>query len=87
MEVTMQEFESHLTQYVGQAQAGQVIELTSQQKVVARLVGVPPSASDGIAKLLASGRASWQGGRPTGAQLQLSAQGKSMSDIVLEDRA
>ncbi len=87
MEVSMQEFKSHLAQYVGQAQADQVIELTSHRKVVARLIGVPLAASEGIAKLLASGRATWQGGKPKGAQLQLSAQGKSMSDMVLEDRS
>ena len=86
MQVSMQEFKSHLAQYVGQAQSGQVIELTSHRKVVARLVGVPISDNEGIARLLATGRASWQGGKPVGAQLRLSAQGKSVSDMVLEDR-
>jgi prevent-host-death family protein len=64
MQVSMQEFKSHLAQYVGQAQSGQVIELTSHRKVVARLVGVPTSDNEGIARLLATGRASWQGNPP-----------------------
>ncbi len=98
MEVSMQEFKSHLAQYVGQARAGQVIELTSHRKIVARLVGVPLDApidtpldapfvvSEGISKLLATKRVTWHGGKPKGAQLQLLSQGKSMSDMVLEDR-
>ena len=86
MQVSMQEFKSHLSQYVGQAQAGQLIELTSHRKVVARIVGVPPADSAGVARLLAAGVASWQGGKPTGAALELQAVGKPVSALVLEDR-
>jgi prevent-host-death family protein len=86
MKVSIHEFKSHLSQYVGQAQAGQLIELTSHRKVVARLVGVPSAGSAGISKLLASGVASWQGGKPQGATLILKSGGKSMSELVLEDR-
>lgn len=102
MEVSMQEFKSHLAKYVGEARAGQVIELTSHRKIVARLVGVPLDTSldapldaplvaplvvsEGISKLLATKRVTWHGGKPKGAQLQLLSQGKSMSDMVLEDR-
>jgi prevent-host-death family protein len=90
MQVAMQEFKAHLAQYVGQAQSGQVIELTSHRKVVARITGVPgvdDSESAGVTRLLASGRASWQGGKPSGAQLVLSESGKPVGDMVLEDRA
>lgn len=86
MLVSMQEFKSHLSQYVGQAQSGELIELTSHRKVVARLVGVPPADSAGVARLLAAGAASWQGGKPAGAALELQAVGKPVSALVLEDR-
>lgn len=86
MQVSMQEFKSHLSQYVGQAQSGELIELTSHRKVVARLVGVPPADSAGVARLLAAGAASWQGGKPAGAALELRAVGKPVSALVLEDR-
>lgn len=86
MQVSMQEFKSHLSQYVGQAQSGELIELTSHRKVVARLVGVPPADSAGVARLLAAGAASWQGGKPAGAALELQAVGKPVSALVLEDR-
>ena len=86
MLVSIQEFKSHLSQYVGQAQSGELIELTSHRKVVARLVGVPPADSAGVARLLAAGAASWQGGKPAGAALELQAVGKPVSALVLEDR-
>jgi len=86
MEVSMREFKSHLSQYLVQAQAGQPIELTSHRKVVARLIGVPPTDSTGVARLLAAGVASWQGGKPEGAALALRAGGQPMSALVLEDR-
>ncbi len=86
MEVSVREFKSHLAQYVLRAQAGQAIELTSHRKVVARLVGVPSATSEGLGRLLASGAARWQGGKPTGAALVLRVGGKSLSDLVLEDR-
>ncbi len=86
MEVPMRDFKSHLSQYVLQAQAGQAIELTSHRKVVARLVGVPATESAGLARLLAAGVATWQGGKPEGAALSLQAGGKLPSALVLEDR-
>lgn len=86
MQVSMREFKTHLSQYVGQAQSGQAIELTSHRKVVARLVGVLPTANAGVARLVATGAASWQGGKPAGAALVLQAGGKLMSALVLEER-
>jgi prevent-host-death family protein len=86
MQVSMQEFKSHLSHYVGQAQSGQLIELTSHRKVVARIVGVPSSASVGVSSLLAAGVVTWQGGKPMGASLSLQKHGKLVSAMVQEDR-
>lgn len=86
MQVSMREFKTHLSQYVAQAQSGQSIELTSYRRVVARLVGVPTTESAGIARLVAAGKADWQGGKPAGASFELQAGGKSVSAMVLEDR-
>jgi antitoxin (DNA-binding transcriptional repressor) of toxin-antitoxin stability system len=82
----MQEFKSHLSRYVSQAQSGQLIELTSHRKVVARIVGVPPTDSAGVSCLLAAGVATWQGGKPAGASFRLQEHGKLVSALVLEDR-
>jgi antitoxin (DNA-binding transcriptional repressor) of toxin-antitoxin stability system len=74
MQIPMLKFKAHLSRYVGEAQAGKQIGLTSHRKVVARLIGVP------------AGKASWQGGKPAGAELRLQTQGTSVSAMVLEDR-
>ena len=86
MQVSMQEFKSHLSRYVSQAQSGQLIELTSHRRVVARIVGVPSTESAGVSCLLAAGVATWQGGKPVGAALQLHKHGKLVSELVPEDR-
>lgn len=86
MLVSMKEFKSHLSRYVGQARSGQLIELTSHRKVVARIVGVPPADSVGISRLLAAGIATWQGGKPVGAAFGLQEHGKPVSALVVEDR-
>ena len=59
MQVSMREFNSHLASYINQAQAEQLIELTSHRKVVALLVGAPQADSVGVSSLLAKGIASW----------------------------
>lgn len=87
MEVSARNLKSHLSEFVQQAQAGQAIELTSHRKVVARLVGVPAVDSVGLAPLLAAGLISWQGGKPAGADLSLTAGGKSVAALVLAGRA
>ena len=86
MQVSMREFKSHLSSYVSQAQSGQLIELTSHRKVVARLVGVPSIDCVGVSCLLAAGIATWQGGKPVGAEIRLHENGKPVSALVLEDR-
>lgn len=86
MRVSMQEFKSHLSRYVGQARSGQLVELTSHHKVVARIVGVPSTDSAGVSRLLAAGIATWQGGKPAGAAFRLQERGKPVSALALEDR-
>jgi len=86
MLVQINDFKSHLAKYVRQAQSGETIELTSHRKVVARITGVPETSQKGLAKLLASGAASWQGGKPAGANLKLKSHGTPVSTLVLKDR-
>ena len=87
MHVSIQNFKSHLSRYVSEAQSGLLIELTSHRKVVAKVIGVPPSEGTGVSRLLAAGVATWQGGKPKGASIKLKAHTQSVSAMVLEDRA
>jgi prevent-host-death family protein len=86
MQVSIAKFKSHLANYVRHAQSGQVVELTSHRKVVARLAGVSPSDGTAASRLVAAGLATWQGGKPAGASLRLSEKGASISSMVLADR-
>lgn len=86
MQVSIREFKAHLSRYLSQAQAGQPFDVTSHRKVVARIVGVPASEVEGVARLVAGGAAQWGGGKPVGAEVRLSPVGRSVSEMVLEDR-
>jgi antitoxin (DNA-binding transcriptional repressor) of toxin-antitoxin stability system len=86
MKVSTQEFKANLAKYVSQAQSGELIELTSHRRVVAHLTGVPATADPAVSRLLAVGAASWNGGKPKGADLRVQSGGKSLSAMVIEDR-
>jgi prevent-host-death family protein len=86
MKVSMRELKSHLAFYIEQARAGQPVEVTSHRKVVARLSGVRAADDSAVSRLLASGAAVWQGGKPAGAALKLKTKGMLVSQIGLDDR-
>ncbi len=86
MRVPIHQFKSQMAKYVTQAQTGEVIELTSHRKVVARVIGVSKPESGGVGRLLTAGIATWDGGKPTGARIALSGAGKLVSEMILEDR-
>lgn len=86
MNVPIRELKSHLSKYLSQAQTGQTLHITSHRKVVARIIGVPKTPSEGLAKLVASGAATWSGGKPSGAALQLKSSDKTLASMVLADR-
>jgi len=83
---SIREFKSNLSRYLREARQGRVLEITSHRKVVARVTGVPAEAERGIAGLIASGEAVWDGGKPRGDHIKLTKGGESVSALVLEDR-
>ena len=87
MQISVRELKSHLSKYLNQAQAGQAIEVTSHRQVVARIIGIPKASNDGLTRLVASGAATWSGGKPAGASFKLKPTEKTVSDFVLEDRS
>lgn len=86
MRVSIRDFKAHLSRYLAEARAGVPIDLTAHRKVVARVVGVPPVESEGVARLVASGAAQWSGGKPKGAAIHLAETARRVSDLVLDDR-
>lgn len=87
--VSVRDFKARLSHYLSQAQAGEVLEITSRRRVVARVLGapnVPEGADPALARAIASGAIAWGGGKPEGADLQFRNPERAMSEIVLEDR-
>ena len=86
MPVSIREFKAHLSRYLAEVRAGRSIEISSHRKVIARVTAVPNRDTQGVDRLLASGVAQWEGGKPDGAEIRLCAGGKSVSEMVSEDR-
>ncbi|MEO8280712.1 MAG: type II toxin-antitoxin system prevent-host-death family antitoxin [Ideonella sp.] len=86
MQVNISKLKAGLSRYVASARAGEVVEITLHAKPVARLVGISQAAAGGIAELISQGAATWSNGRPTFAPMPLTQGGKTLSDILSEDR-
>lgn len=87
MHVAIRELKSSLSRILSLAQGGEVIEVTSHNKPIARIVGIPPQADAGLRSLMATGTLSWSGGKPRFAQpVELAQGGTSVSQMLLEDR-
>lgn len=86
MEVSVREFKNQLSRYLARAQEGEELVITSHKQPVARVTGLSADTSPGILRLLQSGQAEWHGGKPKGARLRPVLEGKSLSDMVIEDR-
>jgi len=78
---------SDLSRILALAQAGEVIEVASHNQPIVRIVGIPDPGCEGLHRLVASGQASWPGGKPTcSPPIKLSPSGTPLSQMVLEDR-
>ncbi|MBP8219960.1 MAG: type II toxin-antitoxin system prevent-host-death family antitoxin [Aeromonadaceae bacterium] len=87
MHVAVRELKSSLSRVLSLAQGGEIIEVTSHNKPIARIVGIPPQADEGLRRLMATGALSWGGGKPKFAPpVELAPSGTSVSQMVLEDR-
>ena len=87
MQIAIRELKSGLSRILSLAQGGAVIEVTSHSKPVARIMGIPPLADEGLRRLAAAGGLSWNGSKPRLARpLVLVTSGTAVSQMVLEDR-
>ena len=87
MTIAIRELKAKLSQVLARAQAGEVIEVTSHKRPIARIVGIPAQAGVGLRGLIGDGALSWNGGKPRFARpKQLGSRATPVSRIVLEDR-
>jgi prevent-host-death family protein len=89
-QVSVRDLKTHLSEWLARAQAGEVVEVTSHRKPIARITAVK-SADSGITsplqKAIDAGLISWSGQKPVfPPPIKLTGQGKLISAIVIEDR-
>ena len=85
--VGVREFRDRLSSYLKRAQSGETVIVTDRGTSVAMLLPPPERAPDEVLRqLVASGFASWGGGKPKGAANPPRVGGKSAAQIVLEER-
>jgi len=89
-QVSVRDLKTHLSEWLGRVQAGEVVEVTSHRKPIARITAVKPAASvstDPLEQAIAAGVISWNGQNPViPPPVKLNDGGPLMSDIVIEDR-
>lgn len=98
MHISVRELKTHLSQVLASAQDGEEITVTSHKRVIARIVGVPGNPVENlpaswseaqrtrVAELIQQGRLLWGGGKPEGGPAHTVIEGKTMAEMVLEDR-
>jgi prevent-host-death family protein len=88
--VSVRDLKTHLSEWLGRVQAGEVVEVTSHRKPIARITAVrqtEPVSTNPLQKAIDAGIVSWNGQKPNLlTPVKLRGKGKLMSDIVIEDR-
>ncbi|WP_255090295.1 MULTISPECIES: type II toxin-antitoxin system Phd/YefM family antitoxin [unclassified Synechococcus] len=89
-QVSVRDLKTHLSEWLARAQAGEVVEVTSHRRPIARITGLRTAEQSSTHRLQATidaGIVSWSGQKPVfPPPVRLSAEGKVVSEIVLEDR-
>jgi len=85
--VGIRELKTHLSRHLKRVRAGARLLVTERGRTIATINPVEvPADVDCAHRLVAEGRAHWNGGKPTGAKRPAKLSGKTASSIVLEDR-
>lgn len=89
-QVSVRDLKTHLSAWLGRVQAGEVVEVTSHRKPIARLTAIKQpdsSAANPLQKAIDAGIVSWNGQKPVfPPPVKLNDGGPLISEIVIEDR-
>jgi prevent-host-death family protein len=86
-EIRIETLKEELGEYLTRVRQGERIVFTDQGRSVAVLVSLDASSEVRKAwKLVETGAAHWQGGKPSGFRNRPKLSGSRASDVVLEDR-
>lgn len=85
--VGIRELKAHLSEYLRRVRAGERLAVTDHGRVIATVASAgEPTRLDWVHKMVAEGRATWSGGKPTFPARGIPSRGKLASRMVLEDR-
>ena len=85
--VGVRDLKNRLSHHLKRVRAGASLVVTERGRPIATLGPVNVPADMAWAhKMVAEGRAQWNGGKPTGSKNPPRLKGSPMSDAVLEDR-
>lgn len=86
--VGVRELKARLSHHLKRVKAGHTVTITDRGRAVARIQAVDAAADTGwILKMVAEGKASWNGGKPKGILRPVKLKGNTLaSDYVIEDR-
>ena len=87
IEAGIKDLKNRLSYYLREVKKGKKIMVTEREKVIATIAPVERAEEDSlILSLVREGFASWKGGKPAGSRRPVKIKGKTVSEIVLEDR-
>ncbi|MBI5181795.1 MAG: type II toxin-antitoxin system prevent-host-death family antitoxin [Nitrospirae bacterium] len=87
MSTGIKDLKNKLSHYLREVKKGEKILITEREKVIATIVPVERVEEDSnLLSLVKEGFAVWKGGKPAGSRRPVKIKGKTVSEIVLEDR-
>ncbi len=85
--VGIKELKNRLSYYLREIKKGEKIAITEREKVIATIIPVERVDVDSkLLSLVKEGFAAWKGGKPVGSRHPVKIKGKTVSEIVIEDR-
>lgn len=87
MPVGIRELKNKLSQYLDKVKQGENLAVTERGKIIAYILPAEKSPShDEILRMVREDKAAWKGGKPSGSANPATAEGKPVSEIVIEER-
>ncbi|MFP4027808.1 MAG: type II toxin-antitoxin system Phd/YefM family antitoxin [Candidatus Brocadiia bacterium] len=84
--VDLPQLKEHIDEYIDEVEHGEEIVVAEQHREIARISPPNTPVEESIKDLIKSDDADWDGGKPAGVARPVSIEGKSVAQIVSEDR-
>lgn len=83
----VKDLKNKLSYYLRKVKKGEKIFVTERARVIATITPIERAEEDSqLISLVREGFAVWNGGKPAGSKTPIKIKGKTVSEIVLEDR-